>query len=277
VKFTPLGLSLEEMSRIWSVFFQTRYALSMAWRASAVLVEPRLRATPALPVRDSRLVAVPIRQPHISRVVSSAGDDLLILPGAAITVRGERLRADDLQVLVGGNVVAPTAVLDAEIQLALPPGLQAGPQAIQVLHRIAIGDPPTPHRGVSSNAGEFVLHPEIAPGPGSIVVSGTTSNGTLRSADVTITMTINVGRDQQVTLEMLNPATPASPAIVARTFYANARTAAGPVLTFRIVDVPAGTYVVRVRVNGAESATDRDMNPASPTFGQPIGPTLTLP
>ena len=39
VKLTPIGLSLEELSKLWSVFFQVPYALSVAYLASTVLIE----------------------------------------------------------------------------------------------------------------------------------------------------------------------------------------------------------------------------------------------
>lgn len=40
VRINPLSLSLEDMSKIWSVFFQTQYLLSVAYQASVVLVVP---------------------------------------------------------------------------------------------------------------------------------------------------------------------------------------------------------------------------------------------
>lgn len=40
VKLTPISLSLEELSKLWSVFFQVPYALSVAYEAAAVLIEP---------------------------------------------------------------------------------------------------------------------------------------------------------------------------------------------------------------------------------------------
>jgi hypothetical protein len=40
VTLTPINLNLEEMSKIWSVFFQVPYALSVAYQASTVLIEP---------------------------------------------------------------------------------------------------------------------------------------------------------------------------------------------------------------------------------------------
>jgi len=50
IKFTPLPLSLEELSKIWSVFFQTSYALTIAYQASVVLIESEENAQAALPV-----------------------------------------------------------------------------------------------------------------------------------------------------------------------------------------------------------------------------------
>jgi hypothetical protein len=40
VKLTPIDLNLEELSKLWSVFFQVPYALSVAYEAAAVLIEP---------------------------------------------------------------------------------------------------------------------------------------------------------------------------------------------------------------------------------------------
>ena len=39
IKFTPTSLSLEEFSKLWSVFFQIEYSLSAAFQASVVLME----------------------------------------------------------------------------------------------------------------------------------------------------------------------------------------------------------------------------------------------
>lgn len=49
VQLTPVRLDLEEMSKIWSVFFQVPYALSVAYEASVVLIEPGApRLTPVV-------------------------------------------------------------------------------------------------------------------------------------------------------------------------------------------------------------------------------------
>ncbi len=50
IKFTPLGFSLEELSKLWSVFFQAPYALSVAYQGTVVLIESEDNAQAALPV-----------------------------------------------------------------------------------------------------------------------------------------------------------------------------------------------------------------------------------
>lgn len=52
VKFTPIPLNLEELSKLWSVFFQTPYVLSVAYQASVVLISTDERPAMAQPVRE---------------------------------------------------------------------------------------------------------------------------------------------------------------------------------------------------------------------------------
>lgn len=279
VKLSPLALSLEEMSRVWSVFFQTRYTLSMAWRASAILIEPQIQARPALPVRQPAGLAVAtIRKPRIDRVVSSAGDEAPILPGSGILVRGQRLRSDALDVSVGGVAVAPTRVADDELALTLPAGLEAGPQSVLIRHGVLLGNPPVVHTGMSSNPGGFVLHPVIAQAAGDYVINVsnvTGSSAVPRSADVSVTTTVSIGRRQQALLELLVSGTVNPP--VFRTFVAADRATDGTVLAFALTGMSPGTYLVRLRVDGAESPLELDATVGSPTFQQPIRPALTIP
>lgn len=74
VRFSPLLLSLEELSKIWSVFFQTKYTLSVAYAASPVLIEADTElAHPAPPVRERTVTVVPVQSLTIDRV-STGGD-----------------------------------------------------------------------------------------------------------------------------------------------------------------------------------------------------------
>ena len=52
VRFVPLNFGLEELSQLWTGIFQkSEYALSVAYRASVVLLTADERPAPALPVR----------------------------------------------------------------------------------------------------------------------------------------------------------------------------------------------------------------------------------
>jgi hypothetical protein len=50
VRMTPLALTLDEMSRLWSVMTQTPHALSLAYQATVVLVEPDATVASPSPV-----------------------------------------------------------------------------------------------------------------------------------------------------------------------------------------------------------------------------------
>lgn len=50
VKFTPENLSIEDMSRFWSVFYQTPYALSVGYRGTVVVIETDDTVSTPVPV-----------------------------------------------------------------------------------------------------------------------------------------------------------------------------------------------------------------------------------
>jgi len=66
VRLTPLPLSLEQLSNLWSVLVQTPYVLSVAYQASVVLIEDALTPRPVLPVRESELVLTPLESNQAS-------------------------------------------------------------------------------------------------------------------------------------------------------------------------------------------------------------------
>jgi hypothetical protein len=127
-----------------------------------------------------------------------------------------------------------------------------------------MGTPAIPHRGVESNLEAFVLRPTIDPPASLVFVSGPGPS----PISGTISFSVNppIG-DQQRVLLLLNELVPvASPPqniqSEAYSFVAPSRTPlsppAGPpgsssAITIPIRGVKAGTYLVRVQVDGAES------------------------
>ncbi len=262
VKFTPTALSLEEFSKLWSVFFQVEYSLSAAYQASVVLIESDDTPQQALPVKIRNVYAVPFRQPIIEQVISDAGPDQPILPASSLVVQGKQLRGEITQVQVGNLVVTPQPqnVTDTEIRLPVPPNLPAGVQGLQVIQQKPMGTPPQPHPGFESNVAPFVLHPVI-----------TVQNAA--AAQIIVSVNPTARKDQRASL-LLNEAT--SPPPVAPAAYTIALpplTNDSNTLTFPISGVQGGntTYFIRLRLDGAESPLDLDA--LSPTFG----PTVTIP
>jgi hypothetical protein len=268
VRFTPLSMSLEEMARLWSVFFQVHYVLSVTYQASIVLVERQVTPHPALPTRAFNLTAIPLRQPYISRVVAQAGEGVPITPGVAVYIEGLSLQEAVTRVEIDGTPVPTGEVRANRISLTLPATLAAGPHSIQVRHGVAIGAPGVPHMAFTSNLGAFVVQPVITQTAGAYNIAILNVQGTgsaPRSATVVIDVAPNVGPKQIATLELLTPQG------VAYTFMAAPRPDDTAQLTFAISGVTAGDYLFRVRVDGAESPLELDAN------RMPVAPEETIP
>ena len=277
VKVTPSALTLEELAKLWSVFYQIPYALSAAYVATAVCIEGDVTPRPALPVRTRNLTTTVFRQPAITQVVAADGDDQPIILGSTVRILGQQLSAFGTLVRVAGSDVAPAVLTDTEIQVALasPPFpadvLRVGVQGLQVIQPALFGVPPVAHAGVESNVAPFVLRPTIA----NVTIANVAGTGAApRSADLTLQLSPVVGASQRAIL-LLNERSSNNPA--AYTFVAPDRPADSASVTFSISGVKAADYMVRVQVAGAESALVVDTNTNSPTFNQYVGPAVTIP
>ena len=276
ITLTSLPLDLEELSKLWSTLFRVPYVLSVAYEASVVLVESQVTPKPALPVRLHNVYVVPVRRPLVERVASEDGPDEPILAGSTIVVSGERLRAEETRLRIGEAVVTPAVgdVGETEIKATLGPpllasgALRAGVQGAQVVHLVDIGTPPAPHRGFESNVAPFVLRPTIA----SSTVSDVEGIGTdPRAATVTVVADPPIGREQRVVL-LLDSTTGEG----AYSFQAPTRALPADPVEIRVEGVAAGTYLVRIQVDGAESLLEAETTPG-PDEGRFVNPTLTIP
>ncbi len=64
VRLTPISLNLEELSKLWSVFFQVPYTLSVAYEAAVVLIEAQPpRVVPVVLVPPQPTVGPEVPQP----------------------------------------------------------------------------------------------------------------------------------------------------------------------------------------------------------------------
>jgi hypothetical protein len=264
VKITPEAVTSEEMSRWWAAF-QAPYRPTAVYRASVVLIERERPLRPALPVLQRMVTVLPIRKPVITAVLPEDRADRLILPVSDIVVLGRELRGEGTRVLIDGDPVpnADVAVTPSRITLRLPGTLRAGAHGAHVLHSWSLGSPPTPHAGVYSDAAGFVLHPVIrkdADGDYRIIVTNLAATETEpRRTRFTITLDPAVSPGQRALIELLRPH-PDQPAEVMVAYLGEAppRMDEENLLVFEIPEVAAGEYLVRLRIDGAESPLDRD-------------------
>jgi hypothetical protein len=124
------------------------------------------------------------------------------------------------------------------------------------------GKPPQPRGGFSSNAVGFQLLPKIT-GPANLGGSGVISVPVQPAVLATQERFLLLG-DQVVPGVPPQPGSPPATTIQFRL-----PQAPNPPL-------PSGTYLLRVRIGGAESRLQVDLNQNSPTYLQYVGPTFTL-
>jgi hypothetical protein len=289
IKISLESLNTEEISRMWTAF-QSNYRPTAAYQVSVVLIEGRRRAKSALPVRARNVYVEPFNQPVIEQIKSQATASApivagqMILAGHNLIIVGQRLRGEDTVVSISGIEVMPTSanITDTQIIVALPPTLRAGVQGVQVSHRRLMGTPPMPHRGVESNIAAFVLRPAIR----NVIVSNVRVSGAgLRSADLTVTVEPAIGDSQRVVL-LLNqflpqtsPPQPITGDVAAYSFTIPSRVALSPpaappgesnTVSVPVSGVRAGTYLIRIQVDGAESPLGADAG------GSYNSPTVTI-
>jgi hypothetical protein len=269
VRFSPVSLTLEELSKLWSVLFQTPYALSAAYQASVVMIEAEETARAALPVRSRGIHVITLHAPQIEAVEAAGGPGEPITDTTLLRIRGGGLRADDTRVRIGtgGAEGAPVGVSSSEVLFALASlssaVLRAGIQGVQVIHVLPLGTPPLPHRGEESNVAAFVLRPRIRrkddlplspddaltfiPDPDPVPPVPPAPDTPPR---IEAKLSPVVGKDQRVEL-LLNPLGADGPAF--RFPAPLPRLADSDIITFDVPGVAPGTYLARVRVDGAES------------------------
>ncbi len=260
VKFTPENLSLDELSKLWSSFYQAKYALSLAYTATIVLIEGKAVPQVSLPVVERRAVSIPSGRPRIAAVRPSIAE----IQSTEIEISGEHLLGEDTVVLVSGKEGAiDSSSTSRRLIVGLPSVLWAGLNSVQVVHRMDFGTP-EPHEVNRSNLAAFVLRPSIQ--RIEFIVGEHPCIEVQASPDID---------PRQKAALLLNLTVPGG--LPAAVLEADPRNEAVDSLEFQAPHLLAGTYLVRLRVDGAESSLQRDDDPESPTFNMFTGPTVVVP
>lgn len=278
LSIAPIDLSLDDLSKIWSVFFQSPYFLSLIYKVTAVIIDGEESLPRALPVRDRSfggVVPFP-NQPVVEQVMSEAGVLEPIVATSVLVIRGKFFASRQTQVRIGGWEITPRDVKETQINLALsdfPSGrLQAGIQGLQVIHVIVSGTdhgPVTPRR-VESNAAPIVLRPTIQ----RVQVSEQPDQDSdERSAILMVQVDVVIGTKQRVVV-VLNEWSIHQPVIYQ--FEALPRETDTETIAVPLQGVKSGEYLVRIQIDGAESLLTIDPDPASPTFQWYSAPRIRL-
>ena len=251
-KLTLEPLTVEDVTKIF-VALTTPYRLSVGYKVTIVQIQSRIqRSAPGLiaegPSGGVRIVVAPIQRPQIDEVLVIRQGDATNRErvaygriGDGLVLKGKNL-SGDLRLLL--NDVDMTASIiskrSSRLEATISDNalLQPGPIAIRLAADILLGDPPVPHRGVSSNLSAFVLIPHVT----AMAVVPPGVPGDPPTLDIQGTRLFQQNKES-VTL--------VGDRIVSSSAYTT-------LLTNHIVleapeGLAAGTYAVRVRVNGAES------------------------
>ncbi|MEO0488137.1 MAG: Pvc16 family protein, partial [Cyanobacteria bacterium J06659_2] len=280
----PVDLELEEISKIWSAFFQTSYLLSMGYKVRVVMIDGMEPAERALPVRDRSFGRIMpfASQPVINEILPLTGKLAPILANSTLRIRGQQLSHAATTVRIGGVEVTPVTVSHREITLPLTivpqHALHPGIQTLQVLHSQTApiannaGQLLAPIRSiVESNGTPFVLRPTIT----QLALTDVVGNeDDPRDATLQITLDLSVDPGQRVNIG-LNEWTVQSPAVYF--FDGPNRSETTAHLTIPLYNIRAGEYLVRVVVDGAESLLTSDENPRSETFQWYTAPKVQVP
>ena len=266
IKVTPEPLTTEDLSKLWTAF-GGKFRPSAGFEATVVLIESTAPVQAPLKVRTRNLSVLPLLQPSITAVSPT------YLPWASslsLTLTGVNLAGQDVVVVFDNNPTAPQTPQSAgpggsEVTATVPP-LPAGINTLRVVQQVAVGAPP-PKNVVESNVSLFYLQPVIQ--QPTVGPAGTGQGPP--ATPVTVQLEPALESTQQVQLLLNEVAPPAGAVPLSFTFDASPSQISANSVTFATFGTRPGAYLVRVRVDGAESVLQTD-----PGTGAYSGPVVTL-
>ena len=251
LKITPIVMTLEEMSKLWTTF-QTQYRISAAYELTVVLIDSQAPARTPLPVlrqgeRDRGPATIAGQAPLLTAIRPPLGQPAMRL-GEDVVLAGGQLATTDTTVrFTSPRVAVP---IELPVQAGERPGelvvhVPDTPDDPDALSRWAPGvytagllvrraDTPT----LASNELAISLAPRITVSPATAPAGTVTLTITCAPRLVERQRVLLIVGDRQVGPDTITtPGDPAQPTA----------------LTFVVTDLAAGDYTVRLRVDGADS------------------------
>ncbi|MFD8262922.1 DUF4255 domain-containing protein [Streptomyces griseoluteus] len=245
VRLSPATMSVDELSKVWSVFPQSPYLLSVGYMAGAVLLTGDATVRTALPVGRRAITVTPAGAPRLLSV-DTEPPGAAVRAGSVLSLRGEDLLGATTQVRIGpARLPVRPGATPTTVTVDLGAEVPAGVHPVQVLQLepAAPGTRP-PHTLAASNRLPVTVRPTVV-------------RVTVGAADVQVELAppLFAGQGATVSLNRLDtaatttapgelsfvvpPVRPGAPALVSVDLPRSA--------------VPDGSWLVRVRVDGVES------------------------
>jgi hypothetical protein len=197
--------------------------------------------------------------------------DQPILPGDRLVIRGSGLSGEGsgmaTQVLIGGVDVTADVVTpgNLEIVVTIPTSVPAGTRPVQIVQSPLMGMPPVAHPGFSSNQVPLVLRPII-----NGIHAVTTSPPQSSAFQVDVVPAVSDRQQVTLLLNRMPPGSPQSYALDRPPLPWSDPPGQSGTISIPSAGVAPGTYLARLRVDGADSLLASDAN------GDFTGPMVTL-
>jgi hypothetical protein len=243
VRITPHPIPLDEISRMWATF-ATGYRISVSYDAAVVLIDSTRPTVAPLPVLtrgvgDAGPIVVGDVAPTVD-LASPPNAQVSCRPGDTVTLTGLNLGAVTQVQLTGIRLTTPTLLTPLSVsaiavrtQIPDVPLIPAGSVAISALS----GDPATAQ--LSSNAVPLLLAPAI--------VSNAPLKATLTGGGTSVQVNCSPPVQPGQTVALLVGDTMVSGRVGA------GGSPARTTLPFQLTGMSAGTYALRLRIDGTDS------------------------
>ncbi len=257
IRVSPHKISLDEMSKFWTSFFQVPYTLSMAYDVSVVLLDAQLTPATPLPVKPGGAShpTAPASLPTVSKVVLV---DPYFEPGKTFEIHGTLLPLSEGLVQVGDEEPVSVDSAPGGQVMTVPVPAVSGSFGVRVGRKMRLGSGP---RNVLQAASPNPLVVKPVVDAGSIRVKRTKPPTLSLKLDPPVV----AGQSLSLLLNELDPAAGTTP-----NAYRFESTDSGDRVSFAIPGVAAGSYLVQAQVDGQASRLDTDAN------GTYSSPSVTL-
>jgi len=260
VKVSPAAISLEELSKLWSIMLQTPYQLSLTYTATVVLIQADVTPRAVLPVRARTLIVDAGGPPRLAALVTDPPGGVAVV-GSPLVLTGTDLTGPVTTIRIGPAEVAPAADTTPQaLRIVVDDTVPAGLHGLQVLHRSSPGPGGEPARTVAaSNALPLLVRPTVT-------VQGATAT------EVTLAVHPPLFPAQRATITLQTvPGQPGPVRTVSVDLVPVPRGAAPQdTMVLARTRVPDGTWLLRLQVDCADSLPEL----VGDTYG---APELTLP